>query len=76
MWRDVLGNVDRVRLLVSERDAYKAEGELLERFVRKLLVPVMNKLQWDPQPNECMFYLRVSLSFLQEVYETLLNSIF
>lgn len=53
VWRDVLGNLDRVRQLVSERNAFDAEGELLSRFVRSLLTPAMNKLQWSPQLNEC-----------------------
>lgn len=54
VWRDLVGNIDRVGLLVSERANYTLESANLSRFVRNLLAPTLAKLGYTPRPGERM----------------------
>ena len=53
VWRDILNAVDRVSLIVSERDQFEVEEQRLAHFVRKLLEPLMTKLGYTPQHDGC-----------------------
>ena len=53
VWRDISSTMDRVSLLVSERDQFELEEQHLARFVKKLLEPLMTKLGYTPQQDGC-----------------------
>ena len=59
VWRDLVGNLDRVELLVSERENYMAERANFLRFVQKLLAPTLEKLGYTPRPKERMMHTSV-----------------
>lgn len=59
VWRDLVQNVDRVALLVSERDSFEQEAFNLARFVRNLFDPVMEKMGYTPGSDICALIIRV-----------------
>lgn len=52
VWSNLLGNLSSVSLLLQERRGPKAELEAFDRFMQKLLEPIVEKLGWFSQPGE------------------------
>lgn len=56
VWRDIIDAVNRVSMLVSERNAFELEEQQLARFVKYLLSPLMEKLKYIPQQDGCALF--------------------
>ena len=63
VWRDLVGNLDRVELLVSERENYMAERAKFSRFVYKLLASTLERLGYTPRPKKRMMNTPVKMFF-------------
>ena len=72
VWRDLVGNLDRVELLVSERENYTAERANFSLFVQKLLSPTLEKLGYTPRPNDSMMHTSVKIVFFLNILKLLL----
>lgn len=61
VWREIVGLVDRVALLVSERNSFVPEEAELERFVLKLLGPAMDRFGYTPGADICTAFFGLDL---------------